>query len=130
MLVTLFGIVIEARLLHPENARLPRVLSSQFGENATTAKFETAAGNVKLYDTAFAGDATISVTSGNINFDKFDAQNINATTVAGNIQGTLLTAKKFDAVATIGSVNVPETTTGGNCVLRVTTGNINISLVS
>ena len=86
-------------------------------------------GDVVLRQVIAAGSFSIHCTTGDVAFDACDAATLTVKTTTGDITGTLLTPKAFDAHATTGRVKVPQTTEGGNCKLRTTTGSIKISLV-
>ena len=85
-------------------------------------------GDVKLCQVIATEAFTIKCTTGNVAFDACDAASLSVKTTTGNITGTLLTPKVFDAHATTGRVKVPQTTEGGHCKLRTTTGHIKISV--
>ena len=85
-------------------------------------------GDIKLRQVIAAETFSIKCTTGDVSFDACDAASLSVKTTTGNITGTLLTSKVFDAHATTGRVKVPQTTEGGSCKLRATTGSIKISL--
>ena len=85
-------------------------------------------GDIKLRQVIAAETFSIKCTTGDVSFDACDAASLSVKTTTGDITGTLLTSKVFDAHATTGRVTVPQTTEGGNCKLRATTGSIKISL--
>ena len=70
----------------------------------------------------------IDVTTGDVKFDRCDAAELDVETTTGDVTGTLRTDKIFITKATTGKINVPETTTGGVCKIKVTTGDIKISI--
>lgn len=57
-----------------------------------------------------------------------DAGELFLKATTGDITGTLLSEKVFAAKATTGDVDVPNTTTGGKCEIKVTTGDIKIKI--
>jgi len=67
--------------------------------------------------------------TGDIKLDKCDADSLYLETNTGDVTGTLLSEKIFYAEADTGSVNVPHSTTGGLCEIKVDTGDIKISIV-
>ena len=85
-------------------------------------------GDVALRQVIATEAFTIKCTTGNVVLDACDAASLSVKTTTGNITGTLLTTKVFDAHATTGRVKVPQTTEGGQCKLRATTGHIKISV--
>ena len=64
--------------------------------------------------------------TGNISFDDSDAPFISAQTDTGNIEGTLLSGKRFEAGADTGRVDVPKDDGDDVCKLKTDTGNIRI----
>ena len=85
-------------------------------------------GDIKLRQVIAAETFSIKCTTGDVSFDACDAASLSVKTTTGDITGTLLTSKVFDAHATTGRVKVPQTTEGGHCKLRATTGHIKISV--
>lgn len=73
-----------------------------------------------------SGDATIKTTTGDVELEDFDAANIYIKVTSGNVVGTILSSKNFNAASITGDVKVPQTTEGGICEIKATTGNINI----
>lgn len=71
---------------------------------------------------------SVKRSTGNITLNACDGGEIILNTTTGNIKGTLLSEKIFKAKSTTGSVSVPDTHTGGNCNISVTTGNIKIKI--
>jgi hypothetical protein len=53
---------------------------------------------------------------------------MNIETSTGSVKGTILTPKIFMIRSDTGKINVPETTTGGICRIRTSTGNISITI--
>ena len=60
--------------------------------------------------------------------EKSDAATLSIKTDTGDVTGTLLTEKTFDAKASTGDVDVPKTTAGGVCKIRTDTGDICINI--
>lgn len=65
--------------------------------------------------------------TGNLVFDGFDAKNIYVQLSTGDVKGTILTSKFFIAKSDTGDVRVPNTREGGECIITVDTGSINIT---
>ena len=84
-------------------------------------------GNLSLSNVT-AKNFSISRSTGNVEFDRCDADEIFAKTSTGNVRGSLLTGKTFVAKSSIGNVDVPNTTTGGRCEIKTSTGNIEIRI--
>ncbi len=86
-------------------------------------------GKINCADVIATGDINLENSSGGIAMEACDATNLKLEATSGSIRGTLLTEKIFQANATSGSVDVPETTSGGVCEVTTTSGSINFSLV-
>ena len=67
--------------------------------------------------------------TGDIEFEECDAPIVSVENVTGDIEGSLLTEKQFDAKTTTGRVNIPESSGEGSCKLRTNTGNIQVEIV-
>ena len=65
--------------------------------------------------------------TGDLYFEGFDAKNIYVELSTGDVKGTILTSKDFDANSDTGHVSVPKTREGGDCIINVSTGDIIIS---
>ena len=65
--------------------------------------------------------------TGNLFFDGFDAENIYVQLSTGDVKGTILSSKFFRANSDTGDVSVPDTREGGECIITVDTGSINIT---
>ena len=62
-----------------------------------------------------------------ISFPDFDAKNIYIDLSTGDVTGTILTGKLFNATSDTGNVIVPESYNNGVCKITVSTGNIKIN---
>ena len=62
-------------------------------------------------------------------FDKLDAENLEIETGTGDVRGTLLSSKIFMVKTSTGDIDVPETTTGGICKVKTSTGEVYIRIV-
>ena len=71
----------------------------------------------------------VKATTGDITLDKCDADELFLKATTGDVSGTLLSDKVFVAKATTGDISVPQSTTGGKCEIKVTTGDIKIKIV-
>lgn len=94
----------------------------------TTLKAKASTGNIVLKNTVASDGFGIETSTGNVRFENCDAANIKIKTSTGNVTGTLRSAKIFVAKTSTGSVSVPDTTSGGNCEITTSTGNINIKI--
>lgn len=88
----------------------------------------TDTGRVKLTDVIATGRFEISTETGGVTLEDSDASEMNIETSTGSVKGTILTPKIFMARSDTGKINVPETTTGGICRIRTSTGNISITI--
>lgn len=88
----------------------------------------TTTGNIKMTDVIAKGSLWINTTTGNVHFDGCDAKDLSVTATTGNIKGSLLSEKIFFAHSDTGKVNVPHTSSGGECELNTNTGNIEINI--
>ena len=70
----------------------------------------------------------ITRTTGDVTFDRCDAAEITVSVSTGDVTGTLLTPKIFQAHSNTGKINVPEYWEGGKCKITTTTGKIEISI--
>ena len=98
------------------------------GMVCTSFESDGSTGNIVMSDLVSAGNMKVSRGTGDIKLDKCDAANLTLSTVTGNIKGTLLSPKIFIHHSGTGSVNLPQTTTGGTCKITTSTGNINIKI--
>jgi hypothetical protein len=83
-------------------------------------------GDAILVNTIAKGNLDMNGVTGDLIFDRFDANNINAKLTTGKVKGTILSSKFFVAKSTTGKINVPETREGGECRIKLTTGNVDI----
>ena len=98
-----------------------------FNAIAKSLSIETTSGDIELVNFVASESITIDTTSGEIDFESCDALNVRIETTSGDVEGTLLSAKSFDAKATSGDVRVPSNDgNGGNCFVRTTSGDIEI----
>ncbi len=85
-------------------------------------------GDMTLTNVVAAKDFNITRSTGDIIFDKCDANEIFATTDTGNVRGNLLSTKVFICNTDTGRVSVPKTTEGGKCEITTDTGDIKIEI--
>ena len=90
----------------------------------------TSTGRITLKDTIMVEDMQIKASTGRVTFDKSDAETLNIETSTGHVSGTLLTSKIFQVETSTGKVHVPQSTTGGLCKIKTSTGNVDISVVA
>ena len=85
-------------------------------------------GDLTMENTVAAGAFEIKRTTGSVRFEACDAAEITVTTGTGDVKGTLTSEKIFIARSGSGKVKVPETTAGGKCKVKTTTGNIILTI--
>ena len=100
-------------------------------ENVKAAQgvsIESGSGKVMLTGVVTDGALYVKTSTGNVSLDGCDGGRVNIFTSTGDVKGTLLSDKIFDADSNTGDVNVPSTRDGGECKIRCSTGNIKISI--
>ncbi len=85
-------------------------------------------GSLEMKNTVATGAFALQRSTGSIRFEACDAAEITARTSTGSITGTLKTEKIFSAHSNTGSVDVPQTASGGKCELSASTGSIRIEI--
>ena len=91
-------------------------------------KVDLDTGDLKLANVIASGEFHIESDTGDVHFDGCDAETVYVETDTGDVSGTLLSDRVFSAKSDTGSVNVPDTTTGGRCEITTDTGDIKISV--
>ena len=94
--------------------------------NANKLEIETDTGDTRLTNVILKEDLNIEGSTGDVYFDGFDAANIYIDLSTGDVKGTILSSKFFVAKSNTGKVIVPQTREGGECIIIVDTGDINI----
>ncbi len=87
---------------------------------------DNSSGSIKCNNVIASGNMELENSSGGISFDACDAATIRLSATSGSIRGSLLTPKNFIADATSGSVDVPQSASGGLCEASTTSGSIHI----
>ena len=86
-------------------------------------------GKVKLINTVASEKIVIKNGTGDILLTDSDAHDLNLECSTGDIKGTLLTGKIFSASTHTGKVNVPPNDlSGGECIAKTSTGDINLKI--
>ncbi len=85
-------------------------------------------GDITLDNVIAAEKLSIKRSTGDVKFDGCDAAEIFVETDTGDVTASLLSDKVFVVEADTGSVDVPETSTGGKCEITTSTGDINVSI--
>ncbi|MBP5193363.1 MAG: DUF4097 family beta strand repeat protein [Clostridia bacterium] len=99
---------------------LTDVICKSFASKGTT-------GAITLKDVIAADFIKIERSTGDVRFENSDAEEIFVTASTGDVTGTLRTPKTFIANTSTGKKKLPETT-GGECRITTTTGDIIIEL--
>lgn len=87
-------------------------------------------GDITLDNVLCEETMDVSGNVGSITLVSCDAASMRFETDTGDITGTVLTPKVFTAKSNMGTVNVPDTTQGGECSLKTDMGRIDISIAS
>lgn len=87
-------------------------------------------GDLSMENVIASESFAIERDTGDVYFDRCDAGEIKVQTSTGEVEGTLCTEKVFIARSSTGSIDVPDTITGGRCEITTSTGDIHIALSS
>lgn len=98
------------------------------GISCATLTVKGSTGDVKMKDVIANEKITIRRTTGDVEFENCDAAELFIKVTTGHVKGSLLTEKTFEAKATTGKVDVPNTKSGGLCEIHTTTGHIKIDV--
>lgn len=98
------------------------------GLRAWNIEASLSTGDISLRNVVATGELYVTGTTGNIRLDECDATWTRIRLSTGNVKGSFLTPKIITAKTTTGSVDVPQSTTGGLCEITTTTGNIKITI--
>lgn len=85
-------------------------------------------GDMQIVNTAVFKEIKIESDTGDVAFDKSDAESLYVETDTGDVTGTLLTGKLFRAESDTGRVKIPWDTRGGDCIVISDTGDIKLSV--
>lgn len=86
-------------------------------------------GDITLVRTVSAKHLRIKRNSGDVRMDRCDGEALFLETRTGDICGTLLSDKDFDAHSSSGSVRVPRGNGGGLCEITTSTGDITFDVI-
>lgn len=95
--------------------------------NCDSLNMNLSTGDVELANVIVTNDAYIDGSTTDVKLDGFDATNIYITLGTGSVKGTILSSKIFAVRSSTGSINVPDSISGGICKIDVSTGSINIT---
>lgn len=82
-------------------------------------------GDVTLKNTE-ANEINITRSTGDVNLENCDGEKISIKTSTGDITGTLKSEKVFVTESNTGKIDVPNSSNGGTCELKTSTGDIKI----
>ena len=85
-------------------------------------------GKLDMKRVLVAGKLTASRTTGDTTFTDCDAETLEIETNTGDVVGNLLTEKIFSTNTDTGKVKVPDSTSGGICKIKTSTGDIIITV--
>ena len=99
------------------------------GVTGVSLTANTVSGDVELSNAQFSDLATIETTSGDVEFDGFDAGEIKIDSVSGEVEGTLLSGKRFEIDSASGEVIVPpDDPAGGLCRIDTISGDVRLKV--
>ena len=87
-------------------------------------------GDLDMENVIATGDMNLKRGTGDVEFEACDAAELYIKVTTGDVEGTLLSGKIFQAKSTTGKVEVPQTTSGGICDVKATTGSIRIRMIA
>lgn len=87
-------------------------------------------GDLTLKDVIAEGLISIERSTGDVTFEKCDAAALFIQTDTGDVEGSLLSEKIFIVSTDTGDIRVPQTYSGGRCVINTDTGDISFTLES
>lgn len=85
-------------------------------------------GDISLNNVIAAEKFSIERSTGDVKLNSCDATEIFIKTDTGDVNGTLLSDKVFITETDTGSINVPNSVTGGRCEITTNTGDIKITI--
>lgn len=86
-------------------------------------------GNLEIKQTIASEEASFQSTSGDVNFERFDAPKMEVTTVSGNVSGSLQSGKQFSVNSLTGNVQVPPNTSQSQvCTVSSTSGDVELTV--
>lgn len=89
---------------------------------------ESKTGSIRLQSVVAAGALTIEGGTGSVQLEDSDAGQLFIETSTGSVTGTLRTGKQFIVEGAHGRVSVPNSTGGGRCEIKTSTGDIHIEI--
>jgi DUF4097 and DUF4098 domain-containing protein YvlB len=102
-------------------ANITNVTCKNFTSNGDT-------GSITLNHVIATEKLSVERDTGDVKFNRSDAEEIFVKTGTGDVTGSLLTDKVFIAQTDTGDVDVPKTISGGRCEITTDTGDVLISV--
>ena len=99
-------------------------------EKSTENNYSSEVGHIwkKESNTYILNNLAIERSTGDINFSKLEAKQIDITTSTGDVKGSLLISKIFNVNTSTGKKVLPQSAPGGYCNITTSTGDIIISI--
>lgn len=92
-------------------------------------RVSSVSGNLEIKQTVASAEASFQSTSGDVNFERFDAPKMEVTTVSGNVSGSLQSGKQFSVNSLTGNVQVPPNTSQSQvCTVSSTSGDVELTV--
>ena len=98
-------------------------MTDVFCKNLTS---DGSTGSMTMKNVVASENFSITASTGDVKFDRCDAAEIFVNVSTGDVKGSLLSEKIFIVKVNTGDVDVPETTSGGRCKIKTTTGDVEI----
>ncbi len=99
-----------------------------FNVTSQSISVETTSGEIDFSNVIASLNIHCKSVSGDVVLQRCDADSLRLSSTSGNITGCLLTEKVFLTDTTSGKINVPRTTSGGQCEITTTSGNIDFDV--
>lgn len=94
------------------------------GVTCKNVRSNGSAGSITLTHVLASEEITVERSTGDVTLTACDAAGLSVQTDTGDVTGSLLTDKVFLTDTAAGTVDVPNSTTGGPCEIRTATGDI------
>ena len=85
-------------------------------------------GRCLLKNVIAQNELSVTRTTGDVTFEKCDSNSITIKASTGTVSGTLCSGKNFTVRSSTGDIDVPPSTSGGECKITTSTGNIIVSI--
>ncbi len=97
--------------------------------NTSNASARSSSGSIKLLNVVCDSIMNVKSSGGSINIDMCDAPQMVLNSASGNIKGTVLTDKIFNASSNSGKIDCPASVNGGGtCTVSTSSGNIKLKI--